>query len=220
MALHRTARSMLPLSSGTDLSSPLGYSDGTKFSRYGEPPAVPAWRSASYGLSNAGAAVPSTYDLFNDGAWRDAERDADGDGLANWLEAARGPSTNDWWKSWFASKHFEPSVEPWKSKEYCGYRFGHFDGRPFADFDMADRDVDGDSLLDGEDDQDNDDVINIVRALRDPVRPGRQRPAGVLRLGRRCRAHHQHGWRDRSGQRDEPVRAESGLPHVPGLRSL
>ncbi len=148
--------------SGTDLSSPLGYSDGTKFSRYGEPPAVPAWRSASYGLSNPAQPFPATYNLFNDGAWRDSERDADGDGLANWLEAARGPSTNDWWKSWFASKHFEPSVEPWKSKEYCGYRFGHFDGRPFADFDMADGDVDGDSLLDGEDDQDNDDVINIV----------------------------------------------------------
>jgi hypothetical protein len=147
---------------GTDLNSPLGYSDGTKFSRSEEVPAVPGWRSASYGLPNPAQPFPATYNLFGDAAWRDSERDADGDGLANWLESARGPSTNNWWKGWFASKHFEPGVEPWKSKSYCGYRFGHFDGRPFADFDMVDGDVDGDSLLDGEDDQDNDDVINIV----------------------------------------------------------
>jgi hypothetical protein len=147
---------------GTGLSSPLGYSDGTKFSRISEAPAVPAWRSASFGLPNPTQAFPATYNLFGDGAWRDSERDADGDGLANWLEAARGPSTNDWWKGWFSSKHFEPTVEPWKSKEYCGYRFGHFDMRPFADLDIADADGDGDTLLDGEDDQDNDDVINIV----------------------------------------------------------
>jgi hypothetical protein len=147
---------------GTDLSSPLGYSDGTKFSRWSEAPAVPAWRSASYGLPNPSQAFPATYDLFGDGAWRDSERDADGDGLANWLEAARGPSNNDWWKGWFSSDHFEPTVKPWKEGSYCGYRFGHFDERPFADFDMADGDVDGDSLLDGEDDQDNDNVINVV----------------------------------------------------------
>jgi hypothetical protein len=147
---------------GHDLNSPLGYSDGTKFSRSGEAPAVPAWRSSSYGLTNPVQSFPATYNLFGDGAWRDSERDADSDGLANWLESARGPSTNDWWKGWFGSKRFAPTVEPWRQKSYCGYRFGHFDMRPFADFDMADGDVDGDSLLDGEDDQDNDDVINIV----------------------------------------------------------
>jgi hypothetical protein len=123
-------------------SSALGYSDGTKLSRPNDAPAAPA--------------------LFDDPEWRDSERDADGDGLANWLESAGGPSTNNWWKGWFGSKHFQPTVEPWKNKEYCGYRFGHFDQRPFADFDLADGDVDGDGLLDGADDQDSDDVINIV----------------------------------------------------------
>jgi IPT/TIG domain-containing protein len=147
---------------GLDLNSPLGYSDGTKFSRSGEAPAVPAWRSASYGLPNPAQPFPATYNLFGDGAWRDSERDADGDGLANWLESARGPSTNDWWQGWFASTHFAPAVEPWKLKSYCGYRPGFFDERPFTDLDLADGDVDGDSLLDGEDDQDNDDVTNIV----------------------------------------------------------
>jgi IPT/TIG domain len=120
----------------------LGYSDGTKFSSPNDAPAAPP--------------------LFPDAEWRDSERDADGDGLANWLESAEGPSTNNWWKSWFSSKHFEPTVEPWKDKEYCSYRFGHFDERPFADLDMADGDVDGDGVLDGHDDQDNDDVSNIV----------------------------------------------------------
>ena len=67
-------------------------------------------------------------------------------------------------------------VEPWKKKSYCGVRPGHFDERPFADLDLADGDVDGDSLLDGEDDQDNDDYTNIKeRVLRGPLRLGRQR---------------------------------------------
>jgi hypothetical protein len=147
---------------GLDLNSPLGYSDGTKFSRSGETPAVPGWRSASYGLANPAQPFPATFDLFGDPAWRDSERDADGDGLANWLESARGPSTNEWWKGFWASKRFLPAVKPWKEEIYCGYRPGHFDERPFANLDLADADVDGDSLLDGEDDQDNDDVTNIV----------------------------------------------------------
>jgi hypothetical protein len=147
---------------GTGLDSPLGYSDGTKFSRIGEAPGVPAWRSASYGLPNPTQSFPGTYDLFGDGAWRDQERDADGDGLANRLESARGPSTNEWWKGFFASGRFDPALKPFEEEVYCGYRPGHFSERPFADLDLADPDVDGDSLLDGEDDQDNDDVNNIT----------------------------------------------------------
>ena len=37
---------------------------------------------------------------------------------------------------------------------------------------MADPDVDGDTLLDGEDDQDNDDVTNIPEMYEAIVRPG------------------------------------------------
>jgi hypothetical protein len=148
---------------GLDLESPLGYSDGTKFSRASETPVVPAWRSASYGLSNPTQPFPATYDLHGDGAWRDDERDADRDGLNNRIESARGPSNNDWWKSFWADEgRFSPVVEPWKEKAYCGYRPGYFGERPFARLDLADSDVDGDTLLDGEDDQDNDDVTNIA----------------------------------------------------------
>jgi hypothetical protein len=145
---------------GLDLESPLGYSDGTKYSRAGEVPAVPQWRGPAYGLPTPPQPFPATFNLHGDGAWRDDERDADRDGLSNWLEAARGPSTNDWWKGYWAS--WEPAVDPWKDKDYCGDRPGWFDQRPFADLDLADSDVDGDTVLDGEDDQDNDDYTNIT----------------------------------------------------------
>jgi hypothetical protein len=162
-AWRYTGSSFIPAKAGgTDLESPLGYSDGTKFSRASETPGVPAWRSASYGLPNPAQPFPATYDLKGDAAWRDQERDADADGLNNRLESARGPSNNDWWKAFWASDRFLPPVEPWKEQSYCGYRPGHFAERPFANLDLADPDVDGDTLLDGEDDQDNDDVTNIV----------------------------------------------------------
>jgi hypothetical protein len=155
---------------GLDLESPLGYSDGTKFSRAGETPGVPHWRSSDYGLPNPTQPFPDTYDLRGDlGTWRDQERDADGDGLNNRMESARGPSNNTWWqKFWADDKQFQPPIEPWGEKVYCtdpgelAQSPGYFNERPFAELDLADPDVDGDSLLDGEDDQDNDDVNNIL----------------------------------------------------------
>jgi hypothetical protein len=152
---------------GLDLESPLGYSDGTKFSRAGEAPGMPGWRSASYGLPNPAQPFPATYTLVAAPPWRDQARDADGDGLANWLESARGPSNNGWWASYWANdKQFTPPVEPWGVQFYCApgplQSPGHFDERPFADLNLADPDVDGDTLLDGEDDQDNDDITNII----------------------------------------------------------
>jgi hypothetical protein len=139
---------------GTDLGSPLGYSDGTKFSRNTETPVVPGWRGPSYGLPAPTAPFPARYDLHSDAAWHDDERDADADGLSNWFESARGPSNNGWWAGFWAQPAF--NVEPWPKTYY-----GHFDERPFADLDLTDGDVDGDTLLDGEDDQDNDDFSNI-----------------------------------------------------------
>ena len=146
---------------GLDLESPLGYSDGTRFSRAGETPGVPAWQSGAFGMAPPSQAFPDAYDLWGDGAWRDDERDADADGLSNWLESARGPGRADYWPGYW--KVETRQIDPWKKTAYCdGMRPGTFDERPFADLDMADRDVDGDTLLDGEDDQDNDDVSNIT----------------------------------------------------------
>jgi hypothetical protein len=147
---------------GLDLESPLSYSDGTKFSRASETPAVPAWRSATFGLQPPTQSFPATYVLHADPEWHDDERDADGDGLANWLEAARGPGQPSWWDSYW--NVFEPAARPWGRElaTDCGQDFGAFGQRPFAALDLGDSDVDGDSLLDGEDDQDNDDYNNIV----------------------------------------------------------
>jgi hypothetical protein len=149
---------------GLDLESPLGYSDGTKFSRAGETPGVPAWRSASYGMAPPAQSFPATYDLNDDPQWSDDERDADGDGLSNWLESARGPGHVSYWPAYWKVPGRE--IDPWKKGSYCAppnqQRPGAFDERPFADLDLADADVDGDTLLDGEDDQDNDDYTNIT----------------------------------------------------------
>jgi hypothetical protein len=147
---------------GLDLESPLGYSDGTRFSRASETPGVPGWRSPSYGMAPPSQAFPATYDLWQDASWRDDERDADGDGLSNWLEAARGPGHASYWVGYW--KVTARSIDPWKKTAYCGgtQRPGEFAERPFADLDLADADVDGDTLLDGEDDQDADDFTNIT----------------------------------------------------------
>jgi hypothetical protein len=162
-AWRYTGSSFIPeKAGGLDLESPLGYSDGTKYSRASEAPGVPAWRSASYGLPVPPQAFPGTYDLFGDAAWRDSERDADADGLSNRLESAGGPYANTWWQKFWQTKRFEPTIDPFREKAYCGLRPGYFDLRPFANLDIADPDVDGDTLLDGEDDQDNDDFTNIV----------------------------------------------------------
>jgi hypothetical protein len=134
---------------GLDKESPLGYSDGTKFSR------------ASTGLSNPGLSFPATYDLHgNPGTYQDDERDADADGLANILEAAHGAGHYTWWIGFWKQEALQ--IEPWKKKSYCGQSPGDYDQRPFADLDLTDPDVDGDELLDGQDDQDNDDYNNII----------------------------------------------------------
>jgi hypothetical protein len=148
---------------GTDLESPLSYSDGTKFSRASEVPPVPQWRGPMFGLPAPTQPFPATYDMNGDlSQWRDDERDADADGLSNWLEAARGPGKQSWWVTFWGT--FDPAPRDWghEPATECGGDFGVFTWRPFVELDMADNDVDGDTLLDGEDDQDNDDYNNIA----------------------------------------------------------
>jgi hypothetical protein len=152
-----------------DLQSVLGYSDGTKFSRDDETPANPDWHSDEYPDYGAPMpwsyfAYPDAFNLWQDAPWHDDERDADRDGLANWLEGARGPSNNEYWKGYWAQEHLK--IKAWREEAYCtdqdpDQRPGYYDQRPFAPLDLADPDVDGDTLLDGEDDQDNDDWSNI-----------------------------------------------------------
>jgi hypothetical protein len=160
-AWRYTGRSVDPARASIGLESVLGYSDGTKYSRASDVPGVPAWQSMNYGLANPPYAYPDMYDIDADpGVYRDDERDADADGLGNFIESARGPGKYTWWQGFWKQDVIQ--VEPWKKESYCGQRPGDFDVRPFADLDLADPDVDGDTLLDGEDDQDNDDYTNIL----------------------------------------------------------
>jgi IPT/TIG domain len=155
---------------GVGLESPLAYSDGTKFSRASDVPPAPAFRSASYGQPAPAQPFPATYNFesiygLGDGAvYRDDERDADADGLSNYLESVRGPGYATFWPGYW--KVTERNIEPWEKKSYCDpaplQRPGDFTQRPFENLDLADPDVDGDTLLDGEDDQDNDDYNNIT----------------------------------------------------------
>lgn len=138
---------------GPVAGSPLGYSDGTQRSRPEGDPGVPAFRSPGYALTYAflPPAYPARHEMHADGAWTDDERDADVDGLNNFVETA-GPGHAKWWAAWLAKE----AVPKWPESY-----FGEFTRRPFADLDPADPDIDGDTLLDGEDDQDDDDVLNF-----------------------------------------------------------
>ena len=150
---------------GVGLESALAYSDGTKFSRASDVPPAPAWRSGDYGQPAPSQPFPASYDFSmlytgDGGVYRDDERDADRDGLSNWLESVQGPGYVAYWPGYW--KVTERSIDAWEKGSYCGQRPGAFTQRPFANLDLADPDVDGDTLLDGEDDQDNDDVNNIT----------------------------------------------------------
>ncbi len=136
--------------------SPLGYSDGTQASRPEETPSVPDFRTPSYGYPFSPPAYPARYVMPHAGAyhaanWTDDERDGDADGLNNYIEAS-GPGLFHWWEQYL----LKLSLPPWPETYW-----GVFEQRPFADTDPVDPDVDGDTLLDGEDDQDNDDVLNF-----------------------------------------------------------
>jgi hypothetical protein len=144
---------------GLDLESPLGYSDGTQYSRASEEPIAPEWKSAAFGLTPPTTPFSATYDLHDDPEWRDDERDADRDGLSNWFESKRGPGQPEWWPGFWGQEEY--GIAAWPEPLACGQRPGAFNQRPFAELNLADPDVDGDELLDGEDDQDNDDFTNI-----------------------------------------------------------
>jgi hypothetical protein len=154
--------------SGQDRESPLYYSDGTQKSRVNPGDAgVPQWRGPQYGIPAPSYTYPQQLDTDNDGEYSDDERDADGDGLNNFIET-HGPASVEWWSGVLSDE----GVEPWPEAYYGDF----VKERPFLSMwgdpaahpvagptpGFLDGDVDGDTLLDGEDDQDNDDTINIT----------------------------------------------------------
>jgi hypothetical protein len=90
------------------------------------------------------------YDFFPDGFLSDSERDEDGDGLTNWAETrgclGEGDTGQAYWTGLYKEEH----------KYYLAYQGTKLD----------DADTDGDGILDGADDQDNDDVPNVMECSR------------------------------------------------------
>ncbi|WP_324904699.1 IPT/TIG domain-containing protein [Baekduia sp.] len=104
----------------------------------------------SDGTQNSGGKQPvlpgNPLDLDHDGNLTDDERDEDGDGLSNMVELNfRGEQ--EWWKT----------VDQYKDEKPYAIR-------QFSDLDPTNPDSDGDGILDGADDQDNDGWSNFVEA--------------------------------------------------------
>jgi hypothetical protein len=113
----------------------------------------------SDGTQNTGGSQPVTtpaqqyLDLDGDGNLTDDERDEDGDGLSNNVEFNyRGIQT--WWNSvdWGTPPHGTGTT----------YTEKPYSIRAFSDPDPVDPDSDGDRILDGDDDQDNDGWSNFT----------------------------------------------------------
>jgi hypothetical protein len=106
----------------------------------------------SDGTQNTGGpkAIPPGKDYMDynaNGTLGDDERDVDNDGLPNWMEAHGGMSSNEWWTA-------------------TGYKAEPKYGVEFAGTDWLDPDTDGDTLVDGLDDNDFDGYNNITEMDR------------------------------------------------------
>ena len=99
----------------------------------------------------------------------DDERDADHDGLNNYIES-HGPGKASWWAARLAKERPRPGRAPTRS-DYDYY--GRVQPAPVRGRRRwTTRTCDGDSLLDGEDDQDNDDMDQLAGDVDRGGHPG------------------------------------------------
>jgi IPT/TIG domain len=122
------------------------YSDGLQQSVV-PAPALPGDALAAWALDQDG-----------DGVLSDDERDADGDGIGNWDEQ-RGRFIESWW---VANHDGDPLP---KESKYPELNFLDNEDLPARDA-LADPDMDGDGVLDGEDDHDHDGLSNRFELRR------------------------------------------------------
>jgi hypothetical protein len=90
-------------------------------------------------------------DLNGNGCLTDDERDEDGDLLTNFDEIAGRMSGAGWWQSTYGEGIY-PDADP---------NSGWIQGTQWLD-----ADTDGDGIVDGLDDQDNDDLLNVEELVR------------------------------------------------------
>ena len=130
----------------------LVYSDGLQRSRFVLAPSetLPRW---SLDIPDRGV------DGTEDGVLSDDERDADNDGLGNWDEA-HGRMTEPWWPAQHDGKN-----EPKESK-YPAIDFLDNEDTAPAYNAHVDPDMDGDGVLDGQDDNDHDGMTNQFEVRR------------------------------------------------------
>ncbi len=128
-------------------------------------------RAYSDGTQNSGGTQPVTtvaqgyLDLDEDGNLTDDERDVDNDGLSNVIELNfRG--TQEWWKGfdWIRAPHSPGTTTTYVEPAYYL--------RAFSNLDATDADSDGDGILDGADDQDNDGWSNFAEMQLDRSQVG------------------------------------------------
>jgi hypothetical protein len=122
---------------------PLNYSDGTQYTG---------------GLIAAVAGM----DFDGNGYRSDDEKDVDGDGLSNWDET-HGRMTIDWWNNTYngdSSSSVEVPYAEYKETEYPHAK------AIFLEPSFVNPDSDGDTILDGDDDQDHDGYPNWFEVSR------------------------------------------------------
>jgi len=138
----------------------LWYSEGLQASIDADPDdgcrglKVPAPLGGKFVLSPA-SVLFYTLDLDGNGCLNDLERDEDGDHLTNFTENSEALSSPDWWEKVFG--------EPAYPVAYLGT-------------DWLDQDTDGDAVVDGFDDQDNDDFWNVEEQARGEASAGKPDP--------------------------------------------
>ena len=132
---------------GMEVPEPFnGKEDYPEFDR-SAPPAAPSYLPD--GTFQTAAYRVYSLDRFgrhaNDGCLDDAERDEDGDFLGNVVEIQAETSNRTWWMDVYG--------EPAYKEEFTGT-------------DWLDADTDGDTVIDGLDDQDGDDFLNVEELYR------------------------------------------------------